>query len=326
MLNQSIDIVVRLPRCRLVIAALCLVGLAAGISQAQPMAQDQGSPQSSTDSTATAHPTGPVFYARNGIAPIPRPGEQSKTLIRWTSFLPPNQSPAPDHPIPWTQAARHVGQMVTVQGRIVDSRVVAGGSLNLLYFDEAEGDSFYLAVFQNAFRAVRGYPAKTLPGKRVRVRGMVSLYHGRPQIQVENPDQIQVLDESAKSYTTPDPALKTPETPSPIGRTPDDLPIVPWDQARQYVGQTIAAQGRIVSSRNIGDFTFLNFDRDWRDKFYIVIYREAYDDIPGNPEGYYMNKTIRVTGEVVLWKSNDPQTPDRPQIQVHDASRIQILD
>lgn len=96
-------------------------------------------------------------------------------------------------------------------------------------------------------------------------------------------------------------------------------PVVPWDEARDYVGQTIVAEGEIVDTNRIGKLTFLNFHVDWRDRFYLVVFRDAYAGVPGGkPEEHYLHKTIRVTGRVDLHKG-------RPQLKVYDADQIEVV-
>ena len=124
------------------------------------------------------------------------------------------------------------------------------------------------------------------------------------------------IPEEGEEITEPIPAerlVKEPTEPAPTG-------VIDWSEAKNHVGQEITARGTVVNTNNIGDLTFLNFDTDWQDKFYIVIFREAYDDVPsGNPELAYLNKTIEVSGEVSTHRG-------RPQIQVRDASQIKVVD
>ncbi|MFW6336481.1 MAG: hypothetical protein ACOC3G_05075 [Phycisphaeraceae bacterium] len=96
-------------------------------------------------------------------------------------------------------------------------------------------------------------------------------------------------------------------------------PVVEWDEAKDYVGDTIIVEGEIVDANNIGNLTFLNFHEDWRDKFYIVVFKQAYPGVPGgDPAKHYLDKTIRVTGRVDLHR-------DRPQMKVYDADQIEVV-
>lgn len=137
-----------------------------------------------------------------------------------------------------------------------------------------------------------------------------------PDDPVVTPAGRSPIPAEGENITQPAPAerlVDEPTEPAPEG-------VIDWTEAKNHVGQEITARGTIVNTNNIGDLTFLNFDTDWQDKFYIVIFREAYADTPdSNPELAYLNKTIEVTGEVSTHKG-------RPQIQVRDASQIKVVE
>jgi hypothetical protein len=78
--------------------------------------------------------------------------------------------------------------------------------------------------------------------------------------------------------------------------TPGD--VVPWYEAELHVGQTITIEGTIVHASNTGSVCFLNFDPNWREHFYVIIFADAFPMLPDKPELFYMDKKIRVTGQV----------------------------
>lgn len=94
---------------------------------------------------------------------------------------------------------------------------------------------------------------------------------------------------------------------------------VPWDEADKYLERVITVKGTIVDTHNIGNICFLNYDPDRQDKFYIAMFKEAFELLPDPPEEHYLNKTLLVTGKVTLHK-------DRPQIEVRDASQIEVVE
>lgn len=102
---------------------------------------------------------------------------------------------------------------------------------------------------------------------------------------------------------------------------PEDAPPadgpVRWTQAHRYVGQTITVEGRIVNTHALANITFLNYSKDWRGKFYVVVFSSAHE-ASFRPEDEYLNKTLRITGKVVLHRN-------RPQIQVHNLNQIEIV-
>jgi hypothetical protein len=104
---------------------------------------------------------------------------------------------------------------------------------------------------------------------------------------------------------------------------PSTLPApdgpVAWNEAQNYLGQTITVKGTIVETNNIGQICFLNYDSDWQDKFYIAIFKEAFDLLPDPPEEHFLNRTLLITGKITLHR-------DRPQIEVRDISQIEVVE
>lgn len=98
-----------------------------------------------------------------------------------------------------------------------------------------------------------------------------------------------------------------------------DGPVVPWYRAKEYVGQTLTVEGRIVHTRHIGSACFLNFSSDRRDSFYVVLFGASLDAWPQSPQDHFLNKTIQVRGAVTTYRK-------RPQIRVDHASQITIVD
>lgn len=117
-------------------------------------------------------------------------------------------------------------------------------------------------------------------------------------------------------FTTPIPARRLVpterETPAPsLANT------VPWSRAGAHVGQTLTVSGRVVSTRDLGNLTFVNFTED-RSAFYVVVFRDAYRQFPRPPAEYLRGQTIQVTGRIKLHR-------DRPQIEVRHASQVKVM-
>ena len=94
---------------------------------------------------------------------------------------------------------------------------------------------------------------------------------------------------------------------------------MPWTEAHKYLDMTITVEGKILDTNNIGNICFLNYDPDWRDKFYIAMFKDAFELLPDPPETHYLDKTLRITGKVTLHNG-------RPQIKVHDLSQIEVVE
>lgn len=96
-------------------------------------------------------------------------------------------------------------------------------------------------------------------------------------------------------------------------------PAIAWDQAHEYLGEHITVEGRVVHThRSKSRVVFLNFDADWAGKFYVPVFRSAYATMPIAAETFFLNQTVRVTGEVALFKGT-------PNIAVSDLSQLQVV-
>lgn len=95
--------------------------------------------------------------------------------------------------------------------------------------------------------------------------------------------------------------------------------IIDWDHARQYVGQTITVEGKVVLANKTKTVCFLNFTKDWHGRFYVILFEGVLGGWPQSPDKYFLNKTIQVTGEVKERKGV-------PQIQVTRTSQVKVID
>ena len=132
--------------------------------------------------------------------------------------------------------------------------------------------------------------------------------HGEPEAPPIEPTRL--IDEEAFNAEPPMPSeLPTPDEP------------VAWDRAHLYLGKVITVKGTIVDTHLVesGEICFLNYDPDWQGKFYIAMFKEAFELLPDPPDTHYLDKTLLVTGKVTMHR-------DRPQIEVHDASQIEVLE
>jgi len=101
---------------------------------------------------------------------------------------------------------------------------------------------------------------------------------------------------------------------------PADIPdVVPWTEAGKYSGHEITVEGRIVDLGASGNINFLNYDTNWRDKFYLVIFNDLAETLDGTVEEIFLNKMIRVTGEVEEHRG-------RPQIKILSMDQVEFVD
>ena len=128
--------------------------------------------------------------------------------------------------------------------------------------------------------------------------------------------------EAGETITQPIPAEKLSEEdqfaePIDEANIPD---VVPWTEAKRYVGYEITVEGKIVDvgqSRD-GKVNFLNFHQDWRDKFYMVVFDDLAKTLPQSVDATFRGKTLRVTGEVEDHRG-------RPQIKILSMDQVEIV-
>lgn len=103
---------------------------------------------------------------------------------------------------------------------------------------------------------------------------------------------------------------------------PADIPaIVSWNQAKQYVGYEITIEGKIVSVGQSGDgkINFLNFDRNWRGKFYMVIFDDLAQTLDKPAKELFEGKTVRVKGTIDTHNGN-------PQLKIRSMKQVTFID
>jgi|GEM_PF-1454663 len=125
------------------------------------------------------------------------------------------------------------------------------------------------------------------------------------------------LQQPGETMVTPIAAVRlVPEDVKPPAPIPDG--VIAWHDADKHMNEIVRVQGKVVVTRKTNSVCFLNFHKDWRGKFYVIIFKDALDDFPESPEKYFLNQTIQVTGQVEKHRGS-------PQIQVNDANQIQIV-
>lgn len=164
-----------------------------------PVAHVQPAP-STTSGAASSPPAAPAHtpaYVPAGRSPLAQPGE---TIVKPIPLQTPQQvtaaQPAPPpagQAVPWNEAARYVGQSVTVEGAIVATHNT--GSVCFLNFttEPRGGDKFYLITFKDNFGDWPAPPEVHFLNKTVRATGRIDLHNGRPQLKVKDKQQIEII-------------------------------------------------------------------------------------------------------------------------------------
>lgn len=99
------------------------------------------------------------------------------------------------------EVKNNVGKTVTVLGKVADARYLSSSSKKptLLNIDKAFPNQVFTVVIYGENRNAFGYkPEEVLLGKNIFVTGKVTLYSGKPQIEVAKPDQIVVATAGTK--------------------------------------------------------------------------------------------------------------------------------
>jgi DNA/RNA endonuclease YhcR with UshA esterase domain len=106
-------------------------------------------------------------------------------LLAAVALVAPVKSPPTITP---ADAAKHVGEEVVVQGTIDQIAVTVNLTTHINFGGRYPNHSFTATIFkarQPLFTGVKDYE-----GKVARVRGVVRLYRGKPEIVLNDPEQL----------------------------------------------------------------------------------------------------------------------------------------
>ncbi len=92
--------------------------------------------------------------------------------------------------IDWKDAGKFVDMPVVVQGKIVLTK--KSGQICFLNFDAAR--SFTAIVREPSWKRFSQPPERMYDQKVVRIRGVITEYKGKPQIEIAHPDQVTILE------------------------------------------------------------------------------------------------------------------------------------
>lgn len=104
---------------------------------------------------------------------------------------PPKPVPQPGI-VPWQDAANHYGKKVVIEGEV--SATYRSAAVCFLNFNADYNKDFFAVIPSSAFEQFPPGPETYYKGKRVRITGTVREYRGRPQILLESPKQIEIVE------------------------------------------------------------------------------------------------------------------------------------
>ena len=90
--------------------------------------------------------------------------------------------------IAWSQATKYIGQIVTVEGTVLDATESRNKTVFLNFSNDAH--AFYVMIPETRVAAFTVSPLDAFKGKKIRVTGRITTYQDRAQIKVEAPSQI----------------------------------------------------------------------------------------------------------------------------------------
>lgn len=102
------------------------------------------------------------------------------------------------------------------------------------------------------------------------------------------------------------------------GKVQATIPIISWQDADKHYGEYVTVEGKIVRTYNSGKACFLSFHPNYKRYFAVVIFASAFPRFPSNPEDYYNNKKVRVTGYIKEYKG-------KPEIILNEPEQIEIV-
>jgi len=111
-----------------------------------------------------------------------------------TAFAEPTEEPASDSQpiVSWQDAATYAGQVITVEGQVVDS--YNSGKVVLLNFDQDFRNTFKVAIFPDAWPLFPEPPEDYYRNKTIRITGEIKMYQNAPEIVVDQPGQIEIVE------------------------------------------------------------------------------------------------------------------------------------
>ena len=79
-----------------------------------------------------------------------------------------------------------------VEGQIIST--FNSGNVVFLNFDEDFRHTFTIAIFPDVWPLFPAPPEDYYHNKRVRVTGLIEMYQNSPEIIVDHPDQIEIME------------------------------------------------------------------------------------------------------------------------------------
>jgi hypothetical protein len=100
-------------------------------------------------------------------------------------------TPATAGVISWEDADQYYGKIMSVEGTVVATHNT--GKVCFLNFHKNWKRYFTAVIFESDFEKFQAPPDEYYLFKKVRVRGLIKEYKGKPEIIVNHPSQIEII-------------------------------------------------------------------------------------------------------------------------------------
>ena len=98
---------------------------------------------------------------------------------------------------------------------------------------------------------------------------------------------------------------------------PSDPNVINWADAGKYLGQTKTVEGIIVRTYRSSNAIFLDFHDPHQGYFMVVIFKSDWANFKFQPEIFYKNKEVRVTGLIKIYQGS-------PEIIASSPTQIEV--
>jgi len=93
--------------------------------------------------------------------------------------------------------------------------------------------------------------------------------------------------------------------------------LISWKNADKYYGKKVTVTGKVIDTHDSGKVIFLNFAKDYRNTFTAVIFKSNEYKFDVEPEKYYLNKYVYITGTIKEYKG-------APEIIIEEPGQIRV--
>ena len=200
------------------------------------------------------------------------------------------------------------GKEVAVRGTVREVSTVGSSMISFLQFEGVKFGGFS-AVMKKADvpileKQLGGRVAETLLGLEVVLRGKVTIFDGRPQIQLRDSGQIEL-------------AVKAADPVSKVG-------VADSEALRKLTGSRVSIEGivsRVGSSKN-GGVVFMNFEGAPPNGFTAVVMLSQIaaveTSLGGNLDAALPGRRVILTGPISLYR-------ETPQIELKSGDQIKVV-